>query len=99
MLQEALHANNITSIPRTTRIQWASAHFVESKCVGPKFVVHLIWRDNIFKTLAHLAVFSCDSFALVVEYAVRFNDFTRWHCLSARVAIRVSLNVSLIEKL
>ena len=47
-LQEALHADNIASVPGSTGVKWASAHFVKTKRVGTKFVIHLVRRDDVF---------------------------------------------------
>ena len=55
-LQESLHADDVTRVPRTTGLKRARTHLVETESVGAILVVHLVRGDDVLEAFAHLAV-------------------------------------------
>ena len=63
-LQEALHTDDIACVPRTAGVKWSHRHLVQAEGVGAELVVHLVRSDDVLQALAHLAVLTCNGFAV-----------------------------------
>ena len=97
-LQEALHADDITGVPGATCFKRSHRHFVEAERIGAVLGVHIVGGDDVLQALAHLSVLAGDFFSVKEVFAVAIFDLVGGHGLATHVAVRVGLDVSLVEQ-